>query len=238
MIELARLHFSVSPPPHCLPNTLAIHTQPDRIELSRLSFFLLTPPKQFPCDAIGEKRVEVLRGKVKHTGEIHLSVRAEEAHDTAAAATNEEAVDGGGEAGGGAGATGGADPGGGEDDDQYYGGLMKNVFCRRYGWRQRLASKLGVRLSFKDISHTLRQTPHLIRVIVMVFFWQVFIEIFVFGGKRGIGGEKVRVLTTIPDRCADRSFQSAGKVFCSFELRVAAASVDSPQISKKYVLLV
>ncbi|CBN76916.1 conserved unknown protein [Ectocarpus siliculosus] len=61
--------------------------------------------------------VEVLRGKVKHTGEIHVSVRAEEAHDTAAAAAaaaKEEAVDGGGGGGGGDGAAGGAGPEGGE----------------------------------------------------------------------------------------------------------------------------
>ncbi|CAN0525394.1 unnamed protein product, partial [Ectocarpus sp. 12 AP-2014] len=60
------------------------------------------------------ERVEVLRGKVKHTGEIHVSLRAEEAHDTvaAAAAAKEEAVDGRG--GDGDGAAGGAGSEGGE----------------------------------------------------------------------------------------------------------------------------
>ncbi|CAB1098335.1 unnamed protein product [Ectocarpus sp. CCAP 1310/34] len=66
------------------------------------------------------ERVEVLRGKVKHTGEIHVSVRAEEARDTAAAAAaaKEEAVDGGGGGGDGGGdgdgAAGGAGSEGGE----------------------------------------------------------------------------------------------------------------------------
>ncbi|CAM9690070.1 unnamed protein product [Ectocarpus sp. 4 AP-2014] len=62
------------------------------------------------------ERVEVLRGKVKHTGEIHVSVRAEEARDmaAAAAAAKEEAVDGAGGDGDGHEAAGGAGPGGGE----------------------------------------------------------------------------------------------------------------------------